>query len=848
MRGGLRYYHGDPAGAAAYVEADRSSAEHQSLADGTGVARRFTVSAGGPVRELGSISSEAYESWVGGFDPVDRQPKGLLRNGPRSVRFVELTINGPKSWSLAAALHPDIAAAYEAAQDRAAEQIVGWLSKHATTRVGSRNAQVQVPIEQLEAVTVRHYTSRAGDPHRHLHLQISSRVFAEEKWRALHTPSVRGSLAALHGIGHVAVVSDPEFRTALAKHGYSLDERGEIVELAPYVPAFSRRAAQIEANVERYEASWLAAHPGEQPGPRLRELWDARAWADGRPDKDPGESVAELERRCVEQLTDLGYSDRDEPIELTTPAVGSLDRDEAVGEVLDRLGAARSAWSAADIRGEVDQLIARRDFMVEAAVREELAEDLTDRAITRSIPLRDLSRVLAHNRAFASRQVLDAEHDLARRLAVRGGDVGRDLDRAALAKVSSAADGDLDDRQARAVAVLGGDRSLVVLENAPAAEKRAIVAMTRDVLAEDGHTLMVVTPTSRAGRAPRGGAGKSAGSASWLVHEHGWRWDDQGTWTRLRVGDIDPMTGRQHTGPSDEAVLRAGDVLMLDHARMLDRNTALALLTIADEEQARVVIVGSRSRTAWAARGSVVDLAHRWADPEARISLHEAKPTKPRSLEQVGHDLRRAWELHAEAAKMLELRPQFAQAVSAHRQIAADRAAVEATREGWQRAQRAHAHSRDQVAAAHSEPVAEAAAMAATQKQLRTSYAEHRLIHKDLAHRRRRQDHLADPGMIARMGRQLRDSEKQFASARRQLTGLLAEPAVAAHPDPAQWIATQRDRWRAEREENRGRQRVASALVRAEPRVRAEPLVRAERRLSQQHQYDSPAPAFDRGR
>ena len=88
------------------------------------------------------------------------------------MRFVEVVVNGPKTWSLAAALHPDIAAAYEAAQDRAAEQIIGWLSQHATTRVGPRGGQVQVPLEVLEAATVRHYTSRAQDPHWHLHLQL----------------------------------------------------------------------------------------------------------------------------------------------------------------------------------------------------------------------------------------------------------------------------------------------------------------------------------------------------------------------------------------------------------------------------------------------------------------------------------------------------------------------------------------------------------------------------------------------------------------------------------------------------------------------------------------------------
>ncbi len=130
-------------------------------------------------------------------------------------------MNGPKTWSLAAALHPEIAAAYDAAQERAAREIIGWLAEHATTRVGPRGRQVQVPVEEIEAAVVRHYTSRAGDPHRHLHLQINARVWAAGKWRGIHTVGIRDSLDAINGIGHAAVQCDPEFRTTLAAHGYS---------------------------------------------------------------------------------------------------------------------------------------------------------------------------------------------------------------------------------------------------------------------------------------------------------------------------------------------------------------------------------------------------------------------------------------------------------------------------------------------------------------------------------------------------------------------------------------------------------------------------------------------------
>ena len=78
-------------------------------------------------------------------------------------------------------------------------------------------------MAEIEAVTVRHYTSRAGDPHRHLHLQINARVLAEGRWRGLHTVGVRDSLDAINGIGHAAVMTDPAFRAALAAHGFTLD-------------------------------------------------------------------------------------------------------------------------------------------------------------------------------------------------------------------------------------------------------------------------------------------------------------------------------------------------------------------------------------------------------------------------------------------------------------------------------------------------------------------------------------------------------------------------------------------------------------------------------------------------
>ena len=97
-------------------------------------------------------------------------------------------------------------------------------------------------------------------------MQINARVFARGAWRGLHSVGVVDSIEALNGIGHAAVMCDPEFRAALAARGYTLDDDGEIEQLAPYAGGFSQRAAQINRNVDRYEAAWRSRAP--RPGAR----------------------------------------------------------------------------------------------------------------------------------------------------------------------------------------------------------------------------------------------------------------------------------------------------------------------------------------------------------------------------------------------------------------------------------------------------------------------------------------------------------------------------------------------------------------------------------------------------
>ena len=602
MQGGVKVYRGAAAAARHYVEADQPRVDDYYLAEGTGLADRFLATPDGRVERVDVLDGDGYEAWVAGRDPITGEARGRLRTDANAVRFVEVVVNGPKTWSLAAALHPDIAEAYDAAMDRAASQIVGWLAQHATTRVGPRGRQVQVPVELLEAVTVRHYTSRAGDPHRHLHLQVNARVFAVGKWRGLHTVGVRDSIDAINGIGHAAMMTDPQFRAALAAHGFTLDPAtGDVHQLAGFSGAFSARARQIGRNIDRYEAEWRDAHPGEEPGAKLRRVWDERAWAEARPDKIVPRDGADLTDRWVRELHELGYRDSAltlrEPITMT----GVVDRDAAVETILSRLGARRSGWNAADVRGEVERLIARSGVVAEMAARLELAEDLTARAIAACVPLLEQVGVPEHVRALTSREVLGVEAEIVERLAARP-TAGPD-------RVPLLVADDMDKAQLKVAARLAGHDSLVVVEGAAGAGKTTTLAAVRGTLDLQGRRMVVVTPTLRAATVAGRQVGSRAFAAAWLAHQHGWRWDDDGRWERI---DSEPGTA---------AALAPGDLLLVDEAGMLDQDTARALLTIADEHGARIAFVGDRHQLSAVGRGGVLDLAARWADPEAVLAL-----------------------------------------------------------------------------------------------------------------------------------------------------------------------------------------------------------------------------------
>ena len=314
MHGGVKFYRGAAKAARAYVERDRSRADDYYLARGH--RRRDPADRHPGRRRARGLDERRHLRAVGRRDRRRHRSSGRVGSATdaNALRFVEVTVNGPKTWSLAAALHPEISAALDEAQDKAAVEIVGWVAQHATTRVGPRGRQVQVPVEQIEAAVIRHYTSRAGDPHRHLHLQINARVWAAGAWRGIHSVGVRDidrgdqRDRARRGRDRPAVPGGPRGARVHPRPGDQRDPAARAVRRCVQRPD---RADPPQHRPLRSRLAWRASRRGAWSA-AARGVGPAGVGASparqGRPDRRP-RARGPLERRAARpRLPRLGRS------------------------------------------------------------------------------------------------------------------------------------------------------------------------------------------------------------------------------------------------------------------------------------------------------------------------------------------------------------------------------------------------------------------------------------------------------------------------------------------------------------------------------------------------------------
>lgn len=194
MRGGVLLFRGPGVEARRFIDAAHARDTGHCHADSGSAAAYAELDHSGAITAERALTAEAYEAWADWINPITGEPMGRPRRASAgragSVRFADMSVNVPYDWSILAATDRGFAAALDAAQLDAADQIRRWVAQHALTRVGPQHAQEQLSVERLQVVVIAQDRNRLGAPYRHMHVQIGGRVWAVGKWRALDTAAL----------------------------------------------------------------------------------------------------------------------------------------------------------------------------------------------------------------------------------------------------------------------------------------------------------------------------------------------------------------------------------------------------------------------------------------------------------------------------------------------------------------------------------------------------------------------------------------------------------------------------------------------------------------------------------
>ncbi|GAA2983336.1 hypothetical protein JOD63_000693 [Microbacterium terrae] len=618
---------------------------HLQHSPGVNALEAYSVTSGSTVSrsivENGVITSDELTAgglrvWLTGHDPVTGEERGHQRLSPDADLLLDGTLNHPKSYSIAALLHPELATEFEALQDRLRERILLTWQTELNARRG-HGGLVREEITRIEVVELQHRRSRALDPHIHRHLWLNIKVLgADGKWSNLDSRVAMKLHTVVNAEGELAACTDPAWIAALARHGYTLDDTGEIAELAGAVRPVSRRSAQIEGNRARLVAEWSIAHGGSVPSVEVLQQIDRRAWAVSRPNKPADLDEASWEARVRDEIAaiDLTLTTPRAPIPVAATDLRVVDLDllaaQAVVDADERSASCGGRFSSFDIRAGAIRALSRTGVVAERDRLDDVIAEITERA-TRSV-YQLVAEPPAHVKAFMATETVRAKVRLAGRLDVLARP-GRSLLPGELHRFAPHEDPSaLDASQRVAACAIAGTDGLVTVTGPAGTGKTTMLRAAFAALTSQRRRMLVVAPTRKAASVASREVGAAASSIHALLLDHGYRWgtDRAGAkvWNRLRVGEVDPSTAAVYGGPS-QYVLRSRDRIVVDEAGMVDLQTANVLVELAIEQGVGLAFVGDTHQALpvghAGAMGSAIrhanaavelDTVHRFRDPD----------------------------------------------------------------------------------------------------------------------------------------------------------------------------------------------------------------------------------------
>ena len=547
------------------------------------------------------LTRNQLKDWVDGLDPLTGERRGRELESSVADLILDATINAPKSFSIAAMLDPDLAAAYEDLQDRLRDRIVKLWQTELNARRGKGGA-IRENLTRIEVVELRHERSRSLDPHKHRHLWLNVKVQgADGKWSNIDTRVALRFQNVINAEGDLASRTDPTWITALAAKGFTLNEDGEIMQLQHLVRPLSKRSARIEANKITRTAWWKQQHPGQEPSHEVLSQIDHWAWAVGRPNK-PGELneddwAALIRQELFAADPTLGM----QRASATLPSVAVQDLDiellaaKAVVDADARSTGSGGRFSLMDVRAGALRAIAAAGVIADRDNLAKLAEDVVARSHTVTlISEPDAPKHVKHLMAVSTATL---KATLAQKVDAFSAP-GKILDIDEVAAIAHVIEPDrtLDEGQLAGAAAIGGTSRNVVISGPAGTGKTTMLKVTGAALRRRGHKMIIVAPTKKASAVAGRETMSSSSSLHQLLHEYGWRWATTASgateWRRLSIGEADPIEGGSYNGP--RISINPGDRIVVDEAGMLDLEAASALCDIVRATGAGVALIGDQ--------------------------------------------------------------------------------------------------------------------------------------------------------------------------------------------------------------------------------------------------------------
>ncbi len=500
----------------------------------------------------------------------------------------DLTFSAPKSLSILWAVGGgELGMAAKEAHDAAVAAGLEYLEEHAAFSRQGKAGIRQVDTEGLFGAAFVHRTSRAGDPQLHTHVLVSGRVRCDDGvWRALDSRALHRQLKPAGLVYHAALRAESETRLGVVWGPVDRNGQADIVGVpSQLIEHYSKRSRAVEAEAKTKIAE--SEHIlGRSLTPQERRRTYERAVLDTRDAKNHAEVSDEgLHGRWCSDAEAAGFA----PETWLGQVFGrggaqrEVDVQAVVAECLAELARGSSTWgrrhvvqqvarrapagltSAEEARRWVehvaDEVLAHPNVVGLVAPSPEVPEDLRRRDGRSVYEAHGAPRYSTLATLATEQHVLDVV--LAGREAQRGV-------ASASATEAAIAGANLGEDQAHAVRrmCLGGE---------------AVSALVGPAGAGKSHTMGGAAQAWGDCGIPVRGLAVSAAAAGVLEFEAGIATE---TIAKFLFEHDRPE------GPSEQWRLRRGEVVVVDEAAMVASADLARVVVLANQAQAKVVLVG----------------------------------------------------------------------------------------------------------------------------------------------------------------------------------------------------------------------------------------------------------------